>query len=460
MPVRSSSTWTCNGPSPPDPLSGPIFTVGRGPPCPFRYGVYGTDGPIIVGSTGIYSYALQLNGGRLVADVRSVGAPPSYDGVMAPIAAQLSQNQLVTVGQPWHVGSTIVIPLSLIHETARARIYLGVVPSTLETVVLKVGYSGVGGNRQGRDVGIAFKAEFDLLTQLKGTEGITPTALACCADPCPCLLIEDFRGTALSDLPRTERIAALPALAAAVALVHDQGVMHGDVKLENAVWRSGSVGLLDFELAASFGELTGQGRDFGAFGPEVRGRPLAAAARDVFALAGSVAQAYLDISPGLLPIGSGSLRGSCRSRARARRPISSACSRTMTPLADPPRVPRRQCSVSGCKWRRCFSLRAVLRLPPLNSTGVAALPRAQRPWSHPQPGNNHSAAIGAITTSCPRSIAKPLTWVPPASCSGSLASTPLSAAAACVHRFKAGPIGWQAKTRWGRRPACSPAIPA
>jgi hypothetical protein len=275
----------------------------------FRYGVFGSDSPIVISSCGIYSYALTLPCERLIADERVVEDVPLYPGVVPPVSPCSEDAAPIRIGQPLSIGATKVLPMSLITKTARAQTYLGMTCDDLDTVVLKVGYPGAAGDRFGRDMRTALRREFDILTRLGSSADLAPKALAWSDGHAFALLMEDFRGPLLSDLPRQQCIAALPSLAQALARLHDVGVIHCDIKLDNAVLRATGVGLLDFELALAVGDATGKAGTPGHVPPEAVVRYPATHARDIYALAGCVAHAYLCIPPALLPVGVGRLRG-------------------------------------------------------------------------------------------------------------------------------------------------------
>jgi serine/threonine protein kinase len=76
-------------------------------------------------------------------------------------------------------------------------------------------------------------------------------------------------------------------LAAAIHHVHDQGLVHFDVKPENVVLRDGRPVLMDFGLAAAVGQPAPEGRARGSppyMAPEQIRRTPAAASMDLFAL--------------------------------------------------------------------------------------------------------------------------------------------------------------------------------
>ncbi|WP_449433232.1 class III lanthionine synthetase LanKC N-terminal domain-containing protein [Pseudomonas putida] len=267
----------------------------------FRFGVFHA-GIEIIGSTGVHEFALRLADGRLVADQRlrngqqPCGAPPS------PLPGYLPGERQVRLKAPIQVGQRDYVPLLLLGETARASTFLVVDVDTLETAVLKAGTPGVAGDCNGQDIRYLLRQEADILQALHSWPGLAPQLLQVSAGDWPMLVSQDFRGVPLGELPRRERIDCLPLLGQAIATLHHAGFVHGDIKLENAIRHATGVGLIDFELAARHGNPIRPSGTPGYLAPEVNGsvRP-ADTARDVYALAGCVFQAVLDIPPGLLP---------------------------------------------------------------------------------------------------------------------------------------------------------------
>jgi class IV lanthipeptide synthase len=267
-----------------------------------RYGAFGS-GPVVVGSTGIYEFALTLPDGSLVADQRHLegrqpsGVPPPPVQCCPPVPCPIGLKQTVRLGM-----SNFVVLLQ-ISETPQARIFLAADRDTLESVILKTGHPGVAGDLNGRDVRDLMKKEYEILATLAGGGGIAPRALHWRDGQWPILAMEDFRGGLLSELPQRERIECLPELARALAVLHKSGFVHGDVKLENAVRRSERVGLIDFELAEPIGAVPRAGGTPGYLAPEVNASYRSAPKRDIFALGGCIFQAVADFPPGLLPDG-------------------------------------------------------------------------------------------------------------------------------------------------------------
>ncbi|HQR48897.1 MAG TPA: lanthionine synthetase LanC family protein [Steroidobacteraceae bacterium] len=269
----------------------------------FRYGAYGGGGTV-ASSAGLHAFAIVLPDGSTTADTRRddgaqlPGAPPP------PIAGCPPRPCPIAVGDTLQVATRRITVLAQLSDSPRARTFLGADLDSLETVVLKTARPGVAGDATGLDVRDRLAREFDVLTALAARAGVAPCALAWQDGEWPLLVMEDFRGESLAELPRRQRIERLPQLADAVARVHAAGFVHGDVKLANAVCRGDGVGLIDFELAEPVGTIARSGGTRGHLAPETVDRVPMTPARDVYALGACVAHAVLDTPPALLGTGS------------------------------------------------------------------------------------------------------------------------------------------------------------
>ena len=274
----------------------------------FRYGVF-RDGPIVVSSTGRYQSALVLANGSLVPDTRSLQDEQSH-APSPPVPCCPPRPWPFRLNDTIQVNDREYMILAQLSASARTRIFLGVDLDRLESVVLKVGRPGVAGDESGVDIRDLLEREFLILSDLADQTGVVPRVLAWHDGHWPILVMEDFRGEVLSELSRSDKIKLLPHLASALVRVHAAGFIHGDVKLANAVRRGGLVGLIDFELAQhEGGDFTRTAGTRGHMAPEVAVKATAAYSRDVFALAGCIIEAILDLPPGLVPPGPGRLQG-------------------------------------------------------------------------------------------------------------------------------------------------------
>ncbi len=263
----------------------------------FRFGVF-RPGPIVVDSTGRYSHAITHPTGNLSTDQRQRdGTQPR--GFALPIKGYLPSPCPFRVKDDVTVGRANYILLSVISETPQSVVYLAADTTNFETAVVKVVRPGVGGDAFGRDCGDLLNAEFQILSVL-APHGIAPWPLGWSDVPWPSLVVQDLRGSRLSELPQAERIAALPHLVYAIARMHEVGFVHGDIKLENALRLEERVVLIDFELAAPVGGSGRRGGTRGHLAPEVGNGYRSMPARDVYALGGCLFQAVMGIPPGLV----------------------------------------------------------------------------------------------------------------------------------------------------------------
>ena len=269
----------------------------------FRYGVYrATDE--VVDSVGVHHFGWRSADGLLVADTRAAVNEVGIGTPAPPLSGAAPQAPPVSLNQVLRLAGADYLPLARLAQTPRAATWLAVDLDSLHTVVIKAGRRGAAGDANGFDVCDLMRNEFAALRSLQHLPGLVPAPLAFVDEGQPVLIMADFRGDLMCELPRAERVAALPMLAEAVAQLHAIGMVHGDVKPENAVRYPGGVGLIDFEFAARIGAPMRSGGTPGYLDPAVRGRTLPATiARDVFALGGCVVQALLDTPPGLLPPG-------------------------------------------------------------------------------------------------------------------------------------------------------------
>lgn len=273
----------------------------------FRYGAFGTGGTI-VNARGLRDYAVELAGGSAAADVRRsdglqpVGAPEAPLPGVPPGCCPVELNGTV------RLGARDVVALAQLADSPRARTFLCADLDSLRTLVLKVGRPGVSGEARGPDVRQRFRREHRVLEALDGLGGAAPRAIELIDGEWPILVMDDVRGDSIASRPRHERIAPLIALARSLARMHEAGYVHGDVKLDNVACRDDEACLLDFELAGEVGADARPGGTRGHMPPEAQARTPLSASRDVFALAGCVAHAVLDVPPALLPAGVGRLR--------------------------------------------------------------------------------------------------------------------------------------------------------
>ena len=273
-----------------------------------RYGVF-RAGAETVDSTGIHEFALVAEDGTISADTRSLNGRQQLCAPAPPICGVPPTPLPIMVNVPFRLGVSEYIPLVCIGETPRAATFLAVETDCLQTVVVKAGRRGVAGSAICGDIRTTLRTEFAILRELESCAKVAPRALHLNDSEWPVLIMEDTRGTTVSELPRQQRFDCLALLAKTLVRIHEAGFVHGDVKLDNAIAVDGGVCLIDFELSARIGAPMSPAGTPGYLSPEVNGEICPAdTARDGFALAVCVVQAVLDIPPALLPAGSGRLQ--------------------------------------------------------------------------------------------------------------------------------------------------------
>lgn len=265
----------------------------------FRYGAF-SAGPIVVDSRGLYAFAVRQSDGDLIADLRTAGMGGA--GFPPPLTGFPPANWPVALNGRVEVGDRTFLILSQLKEATYTLTLLAADVENFETAVLKIGRENARSGLDDRTLAEHLRNEHDLLAFLADS-GVAPKPLGFRPSPWPVLAMEDIRGVVLADLGRDRLIAGLAELARTVARLHDAGVVHGDVKLENAILRDGLVVLIDFELAQLRGRTMRPGGTDGHLAAEAGAQSLAHPTRDVYALGGCLFQAAMDFPPGLLPSG-------------------------------------------------------------------------------------------------------------------------------------------------------------
>jgi serine/threonine protein kinase len=273
-----------------------------------RYGAFGT-GKIISDSAGRIDFALQLPDGSLTKDQRSEDSKMPDWTPEPPIPCTGSKgsnsNQEVVV-----VEHRKYLPLALLYTAPKGKVMLGLSLDTCETVIIKTARSGVLGDHFGFDAQDRLRNEYSVLAALTSEAGLAPYPIGLSKDDGITLIMKDVQGTALNKLSQEDQLANLPALARAIAQLHNLGFVHRDIKLSNALLAKGTVWLIDFELAAPLGtEKPIPGGTPGYMPPEdVDG--CVTSASDIYALGVCLAHAILGQDlVAAFPYGSGRLVG-------------------------------------------------------------------------------------------------------------------------------------------------------
>ena len=269
-----------------------------------RYGAF--DGEVLVDRFGKILPALRAIDSTLVEDLRSSdGQQPGWVPRLLPGL----EPAVPELAGPFKSTDESYLPLVLLHESPRGKVFLGLTLSDATEVIIKVARRGVGGGLLQSSSEERLKAEHDVLQALKGYSGMAP-------QPCGYIQGRDFtvlvteyvEGQAFADLDFGQQISGLRELALAVSNLHAMGFAHRDIKLANAIVTEAGVRLVDFELAVPFGlqDLTPAGTR-GYFPVETG--PHADSTAEVYALGACVAHVYLGFDPAQLPAGGGRLVG-------------------------------------------------------------------------------------------------------------------------------------------------------
>jgi Lanthionine synthetase C-like protein/Protein kinase domain len=273
-----------------------------------RFGLF-RSGPSVIGSSGMREFALAMPDGSLAADRQQLSGKQPDCAPRPPVECCFPRALPVKLQEAFVVGNRQYVPLALLRDSPRTKIFLAFSAELMTTVVMKVGMPGVAGDLLGFDIRDRLRKEFQILSELNQYEGLAPRPIDWVEGEWPVLILEDFRGELVSELPLPDRLEALPHLAGSLARLHQAGFVHGDIKLENAVRHGRGIGLIDFELAERAGSIMGGGGTTGYMAPEVKAGCTAEFSRDVFALGASVAEAVLGVPPALLTGGIAGLEG-------------------------------------------------------------------------------------------------------------------------------------------------------
>jgi hypothetical protein len=267
-----------------------------------RYGLF-RSGPTVIGSAGIPEYALSMADGRLAPDTQRLTGLQSEAAPEPPLPCCPPEQPPIRLNQVFKVDGRQHVPLTLLRDSPRTKIFLAFSSESMSTVVLKVAVPGVAGDLRGKDIRDKLRKEFQILSELAEQDCLVPKPIEWIEGDWAISILHDFRGDLVSELPLPDRLECLAPLADALSRIHIAGFVHGDVKLENAVRTATGVGLLDFELAERVGDAISGAGTAGYMAPEViQGAPATPAA-DLYALGGSIAEAVLGIPPALLPPG-------------------------------------------------------------------------------------------------------------------------------------------------------------
>jgi tRNA A-37 threonylcarbamoyl transferase component Bud32 len=264
----------------------------------FRFGAFDARNRV-VDSRGIIHAAVRLPDGDLVADERIIGGKPPA-GIEPPLPGFAVAAWDEVAGKPMAIDDLNLVVLGEIKQTAHGRLLFAADRDSGATLVVRQRLPGATRYPDDGSAEEHIAREFQALNEIAGVQGCAPRAIACYGGEMPCVAMEDVAGNLLTELPQSVRMQAMPSMAKALAEVHRRDWVHGDVKLENAIVRDGTVTLIDFELAERIGSrLSGRGTD-AYMPPEATNGAPAHPAQDIYALGVSLFHAVTGFPPGLL----------------------------------------------------------------------------------------------------------------------------------------------------------------
>jgi hypothetical protein len=201
--------------------------------------------------------------------------------------------------QKW-LEETHCLPAKVLASSSKGTVVLALDVQSVTPVVIKRARIGVVCDALGNDAKVRLRNEARFLTELDGSD-IAPTLLFE-QDTNGILAMEDLGGPSMGEMKANERWALLPSLLRALSQLHENEIVHRDVKLDNFVWsKDGKVRLIDFELSAKSGEIAPvQGGTNGVV-PLEGTAATAHRSYDMVGLASILFHCATDSNPALLP---------------------------------------------------------------------------------------------------------------------------------------------------------------
>jgi serine/threonine protein kinase len=264
-----------------------------------RFGVFGRLNAVI-DEEGRTQYELRLPGDITFLDRRSLSGDQ----------AQLAPRPPISVFPP----RTLSLPLiaeflttkyllyGFKHHSPKSTLVHAIDLESEAHVVVKIANRGVAEDSSGLDSRARLKQEFDCLSALEGRLEWTARPLGYIQnDECAMLAMTHIHGHPVAMLPYDSRLRAWNRLAEAVETLHQLGVVHRDVKLDNALsLDGGAVSIVDFEFCQPIGSVVQ-----GGAGTRGHRSPIAAGIvctqEDQYALGASLFHAATDCTPATIP---------------------------------------------------------------------------------------------------------------------------------------------------------------
>ncbi|WP_158997780.1 lanthionine synthetase LanC family protein [Streptomyces aureus] len=270
--------------------------VASGGALSIRYGAFVAK-EVVTDSFGVTHSALQAPDGRLQADVRdSHGRQPDW---AVPPVKPADRNLNVQPGAPVRIDGITYLPLKALTANLRGHVALAVRLSDRRLVIIRHRVRGIEGDEFGNDAVTRLENERQVLRRLSSS-GIAPELIA--HDPLTGhLVISDAGGTQPEKLPPVDRVRCLHELAATVAELHAQGVVHRDLKMSNVRMGSEGLRLIDFEMAATIGTARPVPGGTDGYEPPEGRRAIVDPSYDIYSLGSCVTHAATGYCPGRLP---------------------------------------------------------------------------------------------------------------------------------------------------------------
>jgi serine/threonine protein kinase len=264
----------------------------------YRFGSF-TGAALMQLADGRVASALISPAGTVEPDERPpVFAPPTWAvSPFPPFGDAMTTRPQVTLDSPYRA-------LSLLSDTGRGSVWLGVDVARRRRCILKTGNGGSA---------VDLRREAAVLRSLSSGAGWPAIYDVVETADQIVLVMEDIDGVSLSEyvaagaaygtpLSGRQLIDLIDHLLDTVGALHGQGVVHRDLKASNIlVTAEGSLRLIDFEHAARVGELAKTGGTRGYVSPQQRAGGAADLRDDIYAIGALLALMSTGAEPSRAP---------------------------------------------------------------------------------------------------------------------------------------------------------------
>ena len=218
------------------------------PPSPIymRYGSYNHN-HIAISSKGFIVSEINNENGELIEDVRSSNSLPDFMTSLLQHSFQ-GQRRISTHGnEVIRIDEVNYLPVSTIHRSAKGRVLL-CTSSKLGIYIIKEARRGTFCDLDGRDSQDRLRNEWEIISCLPDGIGPSPVAFEHGQDM-SVAVYHDADGVPLTSLPADRALALLPKVAEALDRLHNENVVHRDLKPTNILVSQERVILIDFEIS-------------------------------------------------------------------------------------------------------------------------------------------------------------------------------------------------------------------